>query len=251
MSQPINASALDDRARSELAYCPELATLAASRRTVGRSGKVFNDMAALSTLNNLFVLRRLMEALKPERTLEIGLAFGASALVFTASHRERGGIPARQHVAIDPFQTSVWDYCGLDVIDRAGLAPYFDFRPGPSAQELAELQRTRAGFGLVYVDGSHLVEDVFVDAYFVARLLTEGGVVVFDDSTNRHVAKVLRFLRTNWRGGLKELDLAPYRGPGRRTDLYRIARALGRVQLTAFQRVGRVEREWDAPFVAF
>jgi len=27
----------------------------------------------------------------------------------------------------------------------------------------------------MYVDGSHLFEDVFVDAYFGARLLTDGG----------------------------------------------------------------------------
>ena len=72
---------------------------------------------------------------------------------------------------------------------------YLDFREECSALELPKLMKQGARFDLVYIDGSHLFEDVFIDAYFVARLLTQGGVVVFDDSTNPHIAKVLRFLR--------------------------------------------------------
>jgi hypothetical protein len=120
-----------------------------------------------------------------------------------------------------------------------------------SAYELPKLVEAGARFGLVYVDGSHLFEDVFVDAYFVIRLLEEGGVVTFDDSAKPHVAKVLRFLRTNVpRGGLEELDLGRYRDKRGRFR-YQLARALGRVQLTAFRRVGNVERVWDSPFRSF
>lgn len=109
----------------------------------------------------------------------------------------------------------------------------------------------RARFDLVYVDGSHLVEDVFVDAYFVARLLTECGVMAFDDSTNPHVHKVLRFLRANCRQGLAEFALPSYRGDDGRSLSYRGARILGKVQVTAFRRVGKIDRAWNAPFHSF
>lgn len=107
-----------------------------------------------------------------------------------------------------------------------------------------------ARFGFVYIDGSHLFEDVFVDTYYATRMLKMGGIVVFDDSTNRHVAKVLRFIRANMQPGLEEVDLTRFREP-RPSLRYRLARRLGKVQLTAFRRVGNVERAWDAPFHSF
>jgi hypothetical protein len=154
-------------------------------------------------------------------------------------------------VALDPFQRTVWDDCGVQVIEQSGLAGYLDFRPAWSCLELPRLLGEGVRFGLVYVDGSHLIEDVFVDAYFVTRLLTEGGVVVFDDSTDPHVRKVLRFLRSNCRAGLGELDLRPYRADGGRGATYRVARMLGRTQMTAFRRIGKMERDWNAPFRSF
>jgi hypothetical protein len=104
---------------------------------------------------------------------------------------------------------------------------------------------------MIYVDGSHLFEDVFVDGYFVVRLLREGGVVAFDDSTNQNIAKVLRLLRSSLYGCFEELDLSRYQADGRGGLIYQLARRLGRVQLTAFRRVGDVAREWSAPFHPF
>jgi methyltransferase family protein/HlyD family secretion protein len=172
-------------------------------------------------------------------------------------HRELlhdGRPPAAQHTALDPFQTTVWDACGLMAVERAGLMGYMDFRQAYSALELPKLAASGARFGLVYVDGSHLFEDVFVDAYFVIRLLIEGGVVAFDDSSNPHIAKVLRFLRTSVPPrALEELDLSHYRGKQDQFSYfsYRVARYFRKVQLTAFRRIGDVERAWDASFHSF
>lgn len=222
-----------------------------SRTAIGRSGKRFDRLDALSTQNNLWALRQLGLELAAERTLEIGLAFGGSGLVFTANHRDLGHAPARQHVALDPFQMTVWDACGVRIIEQAGLTGYLDFRPARSCLELPKLVAEGARFGLVYVDGSHLVEDVFVDAYFATRLLEEGGVVAFDDSTHPHVRKVLSFLRTNCRAALAELDLRPYRVDGGATATYRVARWLKKTQMTAFRRIGGIDRAWDSPFRSF
>jgi hypothetical protein len=89
-----------------------------------------------------------------------------------------------------------------------------------------------------------------LNAYFVTRLLTEGGVVAFDDSSNPHVAKALRFLRTSVRGALEELHLSHYREKQDRF-IYSVARRFGKVQLTAFRRIGSIERTWDAGFRPF
>ena len=177
----------------DFAFCPELDELIRSRRVVGRTGKVFESLGALSTPNNLHVLRALMLEQKPARTLEVGLSFGGSALTIAASHRELGHQADRQHVAIDPFQHSVWDDSGLQNVEHAGLIGFIDFRPQLSAIALADLLGQGKNFDLIYIDGSHRFDDVFVDAYFAFRLLRKDGIVLFDDCSTDDVATVPEF----------------------------------------------------------
>jgi hypothetical protein len=232
------------------AFCPVLNELLEEDRAVGKNGKVFEPLSALSTRNNLETIRQLVLHFKPVCTLEVGLAFGGSAPVICALYKELGHRPERQHVALDPYQRTVWDSCGLMALDRAGLSDFVDFYEQASALALPKILETEARFGFIYIDGSHLFEDVFVDTYFSIRLLTMGGIIAFDDSTNPHVAKVLKFLRGSIGTGLEELDLTRFRERPKSLS-YRLGRALGKVQLTAFLRVGEVERVWDAPFHSF
>lgn len=232
-------------------FCPELQRLITTRQTVGRSGKVFEGVGALSSINNLFTIRSLCLELKPKRTLEIGFCFGGSGLAFAASHHDLGYAPKRQHTALDPFQASVWDDAGVLIIERAGLQGYLDFRAASSCIELPRLTSEKAVFNLVYIDGSHLFEDVFVDAYFVSKMLPPGGIVLFDDSSDPHVAKVLRFIRTNFSEILVPFSLDRHRMDHGNSLKYRLGCLLGRTQLTAFQKIGANERAWNASFNRF
>jgi hypothetical protein len=144
-----------------------------------------------------------------------------------------------RHTAIDPYQSTVWDGVGMQCLESAGLQSFIELFEEPSALVLPRLLSEGRRFGLIYVDGSHLFEDVFVDAYFCARLLTVDGYLLFDDSSNRHVAKVLAFIDRN--------QLTLERVP-ERSLRHRIARLLGRRQLTVYRRRGPVERPWDSPF---
>jgi predicted O-methyltransferase YrrM len=235
----------------DLSFCPTLETLLREQNFIGRSGKEIRN-ASVSTANNLVTLRNLQLALKPKATLEIGLCYGGSCLVFTASHKELLGKPARQHTAIDPFQHEYWDDVGLLVTEKAGLSDYLDFIAAKSCFALPELLKRKRTYDLVYIDGSHLYEDVFIDLYFVARLLNPDGVVAFDDSADPHVAKVLNFVRTNMREILKPIDLAPYRADRGKSLKYKVAKVANRIQLTAFTRTAKpADREWNVPFADF
>jgi cephalosporin hydroxylase len=217
---------------------------------IGRSGAAY-QISGLSTVNNLVVLRNLFTQIKPKRTLEIGFAYGASTLLFTASHRDMGHHPAHQHTAIDPYQTQDYDEAGLIALEGAGLREYLDFRPTFSSVALPQLMADKSRFELIYVDGLHLFEDVFVDFYFTARLLADGGVVAFDYSTVAHVKKVLKFINANWGFAYQPLDLGPYRPDGGLSIRYKIAKTLGRTQLTAFRKIGPLTRKWNSPFIDF
>ncbi len=244
-------SKLAARETGRFDFCPSLAEVMVTRRFKGRTGKSFDGMGALSGVNNLIVLRNLCLDLEPRQTLEIGLSFGGSCLTFAASHRDLGHAPERQHVALDPFQATVWDDSGLVLMEKDGLAPYLDFRPQFSSLELPTMVREAPKFDLVYIDGPHLFEDVSLDFYFVARLLADGGVMAFDDSSDPHVAKVIRFVRRNLSESFSESDLGPFRSDRGRTLKYRIAKILQRNQLTAFRKVGKCVREWNSCFIHF
>jgi predicted O-methyltransferase YrrM len=217
-------------------------------QAVGRTRKV--PFVGGSTVNNLYVLRNLYEAIRPARTLEVGLACGASALLLTSLHRKHAPDAKGQHTAIDPFQADL-DDAGLHQIACDGLAPYFRHLREPSLSALPRLLAEGERFQLIYVDGSHLYEDVFIDAFYGTRLLDRGGVIAFDDSTWPDVAKVIRFFERNFAGRLERLDVLDYRPPETVNAKTRIAYRLGRNQITAFRLIDDPVRPWSAKMVDF
>jgi predicted O-methyltransferase YrrM len=232
--------------------CPEIDWIASrysSGGLVGRTGKVFTNLIAISTRNNLETLYRIGREGGWERTLEIGMAFAGSALTLAAVQRDLGRPPARQHVAIDAFQTEVWDSAGRMCLEQRGLADYVEVKEEFSSIALAKLVEQKARFGLIYVDGSHLFEDVFVDCYYSTQLLADGGVILFDDCKVAHVRKVLRFIETNLDATLERIDLSKYReSVGWK---YKIGAMLGKTHLTGYRKIGAWGRKWDAEFRNF
>lgn len=230
-----------------------LFTRLAAGGVVGRSGRPFRDADTLSSVNTLAVLRALADESRAEATLEVGLALGGSALALASSLADRGLPAARQHVAIDPFQRALFDDVGRMMIEGAGLAGHVEIVEEPSELVLPRLVAAGRRFGLVYVDGSHLFENVLVDCYYCLRLLPAGGVLVMDDAPHPHVNRVLRFLAGNWGECLQPIDLWPYRGQtGVLSRLrHRAAVLAGRTQIVAFRRTAappRSERSTLVPF---
>lgn len=231
-------------------FCPVLKDLYQKRSTVGRSGKIFDNLAALSTMHNLLTLRNLILEFRPQRTLEIGLAFGGSYLTIAASLRDIGLTAQQQHIAIDPYQHSVWDSAGLILGEKADLDGYLDFKCESSSQTLPTLIKSDIKVELIYIDGSHLFEDVFVDYYYSFQLLCDDGLLLFDDSQDEHVKKVIRFIRSNMRGFLKEINLSDYHPEGKSLK-FLLAHHFKRTQLTGFQKICSGSREWNATYMDF
>jgi hypothetical protein len=131
---------------------------------------------------------------------------------------------------LDPFQPfRLYDEAGVYAVERAGLDEFLDFHPEYSEIVLPQLLKKGQRYDFIYVDGSHLFENVLIDAFYCTKLLNDGGLIAFDDCSDPHVAKVMAFIRTNLAGSLKEVL------PG---DLKSsVARLVGRRQLLAFERL--------------
>ena len=169
---------------------PSLETLIINDTIVGRSGNV-RKITVTSTINNIVVIANLMNEMQATQTLEVGMAYGTSALTFCAMHSNLN-LQQPRHTAIDPFELSVYDDCGVLNIERANLGKYLKVYYERSCLVLPQLISQREIYDLIYIDGSHLFEDVFLDVYFGMRLLRPGGVILIDDSSDPRISKIGR-----------------------------------------------------------
>lgn len=230
---------------SEAKFCPTLYNMLTSK-SIDLPGITELPIHSTSTINNIRTIRQLLINERPIATLEIGLAFGASALTFLATHKEIHSSQIFSHTAIDPFQASDWKSAGLHAIQSAGLMTNFTHIEQDSALALPTLCSEDNTYGLIYVDGSHIFENVFVDFFYCARLLSLNGLILFDDCTDKHVRKVLKFIEKNYIGILKREYIT--HSP---TLKQRIGHSVGIQQLIAYRKIGHPPRKWNAPFVDF
>jgi hypothetical protein len=231
-----------------LNFCPRLKKIIDSGQSIDKSGKVV-PVAGVSTLNNLRVIREMMLSHGWSRTLEVGLAYGGSALTFLATSKASGK-GDRHHTAIDPFQNSHWGGSALQVIEEEGFSGDFTHCEDFSSIALPELVGKKEKYQLIYIDGSHLFEDVLIDFYYSAMLLECGGCLLFDDCTDKHVKKVIRFIRSNYSDILEEIDLRPFEDPDKSLKK-RIGNSLGIRQMSGFKKLTEPPRKWDAPLGNF
>ena len=163
------------------------------------------------------VLRDALIAEGARVVIEVGLAYGSSALAIGEALCAAGATPS--HVIIDPHQASAFHNVGWDLVGQAGLADHTTLITEPSSIALARL--TAEGFqaDAAFVDGSHRFHEVFVDLYFLRKLVRPGGLISLDDVTAASVATALRYFDGNlgWRpvalaGRLTARRLPPDRG---------------------------------------
>ena len=231
-----------------LSFCPRLKEMVESGKSTDLDGQPI-DIGGVSTLGNLRAIRELILRNKYTKTLEVGLAYGGSALTFLTTMKEVSG-DNFHHSAIDPFQRTDMGGASLRSISEEGFSDHFTFHEDYSCFVLADLARKEDRYDLIYVDGAHIFEDVFLDFYYCAKILKPGGIVLFDDCRDKHIIKVIKFIRNNYSDHLKEIDYKAIDDP-EKPMVKKIGNALGVRQFCAFELVKDPPRPWNAPFTNF
>jgi predicted O-methyltransferase YrrM len=178
------------------------------------------DVVANISADNSRALYQFVRRRRPERVIEIGMAYGVSTLTILSAMEENG---AGRLISIDPY--TAWPtgrLVALHQIQRAGLSHRHEHRHESSYQALPALLAAGAGPDLVYIDGCHNFDYVFVDFFFADKLLSAGGVVAFNDAGWRTVFKVIRFLQTHRR--YRELDVGLPKVYGSRNPLFSLVK---------------------------
>jgi predicted O-methyltransferase YrrM len=150
------------------------------------------------------VLRDVLVAEGACVVIEVGLAYGSSALAIGEAVLSTCGRRAR-HVVIDPFQESAYSNVGWELLRSAGLGAMSRLLVEASSLALPQLLEEGLVADAAFVDGSHRFHEVFVDLYFLRKLVRPGGLIVLDDVGWPSVGGALAYFDLNL--GWRPIDL--------------------------------------------
>jgi len=140
-------------------------------------------------------LRDLLVAENAQVVIEIGLAYGSSALAIGEALISQGQ-QGTKHVIIDAYQ-HLFHNAGWEAIASAGLSELCTLLAERSQLALPRLVTEGLVADAGFVDGSHIFHNVFVDLYFLRELVRPGGLIVLDDCQWLSVATALRYFEVN------------------------------------------------------
>ncbi len=145
------------------------------------------------------VLRDLLLAENPSTVIEIGLAYGSSALAIAEALVAAGSSEAR-HVIVDAYQEQ-FDGSGWAAIAGAGLTTICSLIAERSQLALPRLVGNGFVADAAFVDGSHIFHNVFVDLFYLRELVRPRGLVILDDCSYLSVATAVRYfeINTGWK----------------------------------------------------
>lgn len=138
----------------------------------------------------------LCRQMKPQATLEIGLAYGFSTLYFLAALAENG---SGRHTSIDPYEQNVsgrWAGIGLVQGRRLG-GERFRFIEERSFAALTHLADNAEYFDIIFVDGRHLFDFVVTEFTLSAELCFMGGYIILHDIWLPSIKRAVEFIRAN------------------------------------------------------
>jgi hypothetical protein len=105
--------------------------------------------------------------------------------------------PLPRHILIDPFQDRAFSNVGWDLLCSAGLDSIADLMAVPSSIALPGLVIEGVYADAAFVDGSHRFHEVFVDLYFLRKIVRPGGLIVVDDDWALSVRTAVRYYERN------------------------------------------------------
>jgi predicted O-methyltransferase YrrM len=173
---------------------------------VARSdGSVHNLFPTAIDANEGEALRRWVSQEAAQRTIEIGLGYGISALFLCEGLLATGNMDVT-HVVIDPYQKTRFVDCGLQALEEAGLGRVVEYHAEDSQLALPRFRSEGRSFDFAFVDGDHRFDGVFLDLVYLGSLVRKGGVIFLDDYQLPAVEKSASFFVTNLGWTLEEVS---------------------------------------------
>lgn len=184
------------------------------------------------------ILTEWIKNLKPKAILEIGLAYGISSMIICDA---ASTYSLQSYDIIDCFQRGEWKSIGLCNLEKSGYLRHITFHEERSEIQLPLFLKEKKKFDFVFVDGDHRFNHVFVEFYYIDKILKTGGTIVFDDAHLDSLQKVFSFIECY--GGYERIPLPDI---DQKTQL-KVRKMMGVLQsrIVGFKKVKSVSHEWD------
>lgn len=154
----------------------------------------------------MIFLQKIIHTNKFSSSLEIGFAFGISALAITEAVVKNSG----SHILMDKFEYSDWQGIGMELIQKANYTSAVSFFEAYSYEVLPKLLAEGKQIDFAYIDSTKQFDWLLVDFFYIDKMLTSGGVLVFDDVNFPGIRKLLRLIAQF--PNYKVYDVYPKRG---------------------------------------
>lgn len=140
------------------------------------------------------IISRVFSEIKPQRSIEVGLAYGISTLYVCDA---LAGCNAKwDHIVIDPNQSSQWQNIGIQNIERAGFGDNVSLHEECSEIALPKLLSEGTRIQAAVIDGWHTFDHALVDFFYINKMLDVGGCVIFDDANWPSIDQLMRHVDT-------------------------------------------------------
>ncbi len=170
---------------------PFIRNIYTNNAVVGRSGQRHELRSSIDPEEGTMLSDIIQQDPTVLRTLEVGCAYGLSALFICTALRDRDGA---SHTIIDPFQNTQWDGAGLKNLEDAGISFYRHIEAKSEFALPRIVEQEEGTFDLVFIDGWHTFDHTLVDCFYATRLLKVGGYLVIDDVHFPSVHRAVNFL---------------------------------------------------------
>lgn len=187
------------------------------------------DLHSNTSLAQGLFLQEIFEEVKPTKSLEIGLAYGISAMFILEMHKKYNN-KDKAHTIVEPYP---WSGIAEYNIEKAGLTNLANYKYETSDNVVPRMYYEGERIQFAYVDTTKVFDVVLTDFYFIDKILDVNGVVIFDDCGGScpGIQRVARFVAS-----------LPH---------YEVYKTIGKVELTSKRQMAQnaVEKMIDAiPF---
>jgi predicted O-methyltransferase YrrM len=146
-------------------------------------------------------IRKALTSTKAKQTLEVGFAYGTSALVSAELHQKMKNTGI-SHTIIDPNQYGKgeghWEGIGAENLKRCGFIKNRNWRlvESSSIEALPALYK-KFGSGwldVALIDGWHLFDYTLLDVFYCLQMLRVGGILIVDDKRMKAINAVSKYV---------------------------------------------------------
>jgi predicted O-methyltransferase YrrM len=220
---------------------PVLEEMYETRTVVDSEGQRI-PLDGVITIPHANALHRTVTSTDAGVALELGMAYGGSALTILSALAELDG--ERSLISIDPAESTYWRGIGAINVERSGLGDRHRLIEQPDYLALPELLRDGVSLDLAYIDGMHTFDYTLLDFFYIDRMLKVGGIVGFNDCYLPSVKRVLNFVRSHRHYREIDVGLKPSYVSRNVTRMVRNLATLTSKQDRYFQKQDGWEPEW-------